>query len=736
MSSTHSSNPLTGAPKSPIRLSDVLIILRQRWPIGAGVGLVLAVIAAVFQMNQTPIYQSNARLMVEINPEKMMQLQDVVQGDTSPMVYDTIINALLERMRSGSMAAVVLENMTDEQLDQLREYYPDAPTYITETGRELPMLSGQILGAVTASWNPGVQTIIISAKHPDPRIARIIAEAYTEALILMQNTRLEERTGDVLAFLEEQSAELQEKLEQGEIELQQFRSEQSLSSVEGSMELMVQNLAQLRGALTGKKVELIALENRIDKIDAAGGDMDALLEISYIAGRSRISAPLTALEEARTRREVLSETYGRRHPIMLENEAVIDTRRRALERAVSEIVAEIRQDFEVTQSGYDSLLKELRQTEAEALELDRMAIDYRVLERKLDVQKQIFDVVSQQFTTTDMASQFDMASISILDNAGLPGKPISPDPQKAFLLAGFLFAACFFGFPIALEMSDNRLKTFADIENFVGKPVYGDIKRFRKKDRKELFNAVLNNDEDLAESFRSIYSSLKLQSDCGPPYVLLVTSSVPAEGKTFIASNLAAVFSRHQMRVLLVDCDFRRPTLHRSFELKNDVGVIEWVESDAPLPVIDAISGDERLGISAVTENLHVLPSGGSTKDPTEIIGHARFNRLMSRLKEAYDVLIIDTPPCGLFPDAALAADFADQTLFVAKQKETTRQKVRFAVNRLERSNAPVGGVVLNQISGSAVATGYGYDGQNYSYAYGYERDQDKYRQYYAKRPD
>lgn len=726
----------TTQAKSILRPGDIIHILRQRWPIGAAIGIVLGLVVTMVQLNETPMYRSGAKLMVEIDPDKMVQVQDMTRSSQAGRIYDTIINAYLERLRSRSMATVVLEGMNERQIAALLEYYPDVPKYTNEAGDEFPQVNGMILGAVSTFWNPNVQTITITAEHPDPKIAQIIVQAYSDSLILMQSSRLEERTGQILTFLEEQSKELQNQLAQGEVELQEFRSEQNLSSVEGSIDLVTQSLSQLRSSLTAKKIDLIALENQITQIDAAEENIESLLEISFITNRDRVSSSLIALQEAETSRKVLAQTYGRRHPIMVENQAVIDTRTSTLERAIQEIIAEIRQDFEVTKTGYDSLLNELKETEAQALELDRMAIDYRVLERKLDVQKQMFDVVAQQFTNTDISSRFDMASIEILDAASLPGEPFSPDAQKAFMMGGFLFFACLIGIPIGLEMLDNRLKTFADIENFVGKPVYGDIKRFRDKSDKELSNAVLGNDEDLAESFRGIYSSLKLYTEIKPPYALIVTSSLPSEGKTFVACNVAAAFSKHQMRTILVDCDLRRPSVHRQFALKNDVGVIEWIESDAKLPTIDNLTSDPHLGIHVINDNLHVLCSGGSTKEPTEIIGHERFNRLISRLKEAYDAVIIDTPPAGLFPDASLAADFAGQTLFVAKHKQVSRQKVRFAVNRLERSNAPVAGVVLNHITGHSVATGYGYYGQNYSYAYGYERDQEKYKSYYEAKPE
>ena len=725
--------PLGGG--SPIQLLDVINIVRQRWRLGLGLGLILAVAVATFMLSKPPQYRAQATMVVEINPEKMIQLNDVVKSNENVRVYDTIINAYLERLKSNSMADLVLESMTPQQLAVLERAYPDVAHYATEDGRELPLLAGRLQRAMQSSWNPSVQVVTISAVHGNPEVAKIVVDAYCDSFVQLQSNRQEERTSQILGFLEEQSEGLQAKLEEGEAQLQQYRSDQNLGSIKGSIDLVAQRLGQLSSAMTEKKVSLIAARNQLEQINAAEGELDQLIQIAFISGRPRISDSFSQLEDARSQQKILAETYGRRHPVMIENQATIDLFASSLDRAVKEAVKEIHNEYESIESGYASLQTEMKEAEAEALELDRLAIDYRVLERKLDVQRQIFDVVSEQFTTTDVSSQFDMASIRMLDQAILPDEPFSPNPKKAFVLAGFVFFACFLGLPVGLELLDNRLKTFADIEGYVGKPVYGDIHKLKGRSDHDLSQAVLNNDEMLSEAFRAIYSSLKLYTDCKPPYSLIVTSSLPSEGKTFVASNLAQTFARHQMKVLLIDCDLRRPSVHRQFKLKNDTGVITWVDSQAALPTSDGLLTDEHLGITKMSDNLFVLPSGGSTKQPTEIIGHERFDRLMSRLKDHFDVVITDIPPSGLFPDAALVADFAEQTLFVAKQNEVTRQKVRFAVNRLERTNAPVAGVVLNQISGNSVASGYGYYGQNYSYAYGYERDQSKYQSYYAEQP-
>ena len=186
----------------------------------------------------------------------------------------------------------------------------------------------------------------------------------------------------------------------------------------------------------------------------------------------------------------------------------------------------------------------------------------------------------------------------------------------------------------------------------------------------------------------------------------------------------------HKYKVLLVDCDLRRPTLDRNFAKNNEVGLIKWILNSESILDAKSIVQSPELGISAISKNLDLLCAGGSTNCPTEVLGDPRFNDLVSALKETYDVIIFDTPPVGLFPDATLVADHAMATLFVTRQNQVSRQKLRYSVSVMDRTEAPVVGVVFNGLKDVRSVVGFGrYDGSYYGY--GYEQDATQYNKYY-----
>ena len=378
------------------------------------------------------------------------------------------------------------------------------------------------------------------------------------------------------------------------------------------------------------------------------------------------------------------------------------------------------------------------EAEYEARRLESLSIEYRVLARKVDAQREIFDRITSRFNETSIAQQMNLTTMHILDYATLPNKPVWPDTKKIALASIFIFLALFIGVPFGVEFFDNRLRTFADIEGFAGKLILGDVPEIQAMTELEIAQVANNLNKDIAECFRSIFGFIRLNAgDLLSPHTFLFTSSVPTEGKSVVVSNMGYVFSAHGFKTILVDFDLRRPSVHKYNDMNNLKGLVEWFRSGDPLA--DNIMLDPLLGIQKVPAagDYYTLTSGGSTRHASEIIGHDRMDLLISRLRQEFDIILFDTPPVGVFQDAIIAADYADHSIFVARQNVTTRQKTRHSISLMDRSEAPVLGVVFNGVKDIKVAAGLGGSygnsdsyGEQYSYSYG--RSSDRYKKYYS----
>jgi len=479
------------------------------------------------------------------------------------------------------------------------------------------------------------------------------------------------------------------------------------------------------------------VESYRNQINAAGDNLDLIMNLPFVGGKLNVAEIYNELQDLKTEQRILAETYLERHPLMVENLAA----QKAVSEALWMAIRQGSQEYTVEEARITeelaSLNAELDAAKEESRRLESLAIEYRVLSRKVEAQRDIFDRITSRFNETSVSQQINSTTIRILDLAALPREPVWPDVKKIGLASILLFGFIFVGLPFGIELLDNRLRSFDDIERYVGKQILGDIPLNKNKNAESMAQLSQSDDVTERESLATIYGSLRMSlGTFSKPLSLVVTSSVPSEGKSIIASNLAATLAGQGYKTLVIDCDLRRPSQHRYHSLDNRLGLMEWLRSDSPIAA--DLMADSQLGIRALGESgkHFLLSSGGSTTHSGSILEDPRMDQLVSRLKQEFDILIFDTPPVGVFHDAALVGDYADHCVFVARQNVTTRQKTRHSVNLMDRSRAKVLGVIFNGVTNlRAAAGGSGSYAGSYSerYQYGYGKDVENYQKGYAK---
>ena len=733
------SKPTHHSERQLVSLRDLLNIVWQRWILASSMGFALAGLFAIFLLNQTAQYTAEASIIVELNADNVVNVQEVVEsGVQNSSLLSSAMNTHIERLKSRMMAQNVLDTLSDQQHKRLVSSFIGQSDEIKE-GEPLPdasiFLAGKMLDV---SLKPDSQVLRIAYTHTDRHLAKLIADRYASRYIRIQLELRGESTDQAVEFLDEQAYELRARLEADEEALQEYRDKNDLVTVEQNQLVVTERLRDLNSVITTARVRMLSAESRMKQIDAAEGQLDQLMNIPFIGGRSNIERIYSDLQALKTEADVLSGTYLERHPKAVENL----TKQRAVEKvlwlAIRQASNEVDIERQTTVDELDSLQSKLDEAEYEARRLERLSIEYRVLARKVDAQREIFDRITSRFNETSIAQQINLTTMHILDYATLPNNPVWPDTKKVALASIFIFLALFIGIPFGVEFFDNRLRTFADIEGFAGKLILGDIPEMQGMTELEIAQVANNLNKDMAECFRSIFGFIRLNAgELPPPHTFLFTSSVPTEGKSVVVSNMGYVFSAHGFKTILVDFDLRRPSVHKYNDTDNLKGLVEWFRSGDPLA--DDIMLDPFLGIRKVPDagDFYILTSGGSTRQASEIIGHDRMDLLISRLRQEFDIILFDTPPVGVFQDAIIAADYADHSIFVARQNVTTRQKTRHSISLMDRSEAQVLGVVFNGVKDVKVAAGLGGSygnsesyGAQYSYSYG--RSSDRYKKYYS----
>ena len=311
--------------------------------------------------------------------------------------------------------------------------------------------------------------------------------------------------------------------------------------------------------------------------------------------------------------------------------------------------------------------------------------------------------------------------------AAQPSAPYTPDKNQIRQSGFMIFFSVFFALPILLEFVDNRVKSPWDVEVFVGHDLIGGIPKISDVEERERPLIVGNDlDDGLTESFRSMYSRIQMNSNTDYPKVLLVTSAIPSEGKSLISANLAFSCANHGRKTILVDFDLRRPGLHNLCNIANEKGIVTLVN--------EVVKGSKDIdthiqeSLHKTHPNLHVLPSGGKTRAATEMLERAEFDLVMNKLRQIADVIIVDSPPIGLFPDSLAIARKVDEVLFVTRYGKVSRKVAKSLLENIKETGANVLGVVLNDLP-QKKTPGYYYSGY---YGYGYFRYK-YYNKYYGK---
>ena len=284
-------------------------------------------------------------------------------------------------------------------------------------------------------------------------------------------------------------------------------------------------------------------------------------------------------------------------------------------------------------------------------------------------------------------------------------RKIDPPPDGTFAVGNQrIFPAAhgtswiFVGVAIGLSFIDDRIKSAWDVEHYIGVNLLGIIPDLSSLKDEEKYTMVLNNRQAPgSESFLSVYSSVKIHSKLDFPKSILITSTIPGEGKTLVSSNVAGSFARHGKRTLLVDGDLRRPMLHRHFGHENEAGIIPWFNAGATFT--RNLGQDPHLGILPISANLSLLRSGGRSKSPTEILESKAFADLLARLKRFYELVVVDSPPLGAVTDSLLIAQRTDEVIYVCRFNRAYKKHIRLYVKALRSGRNEVLGIVLNGLT-------------------------------------
>ena len=695
--------------ESELSLRDMWhIFLKRRWTV-LGCTALVAVVALIWALLQTPLYRSTATLQIESSALRIMNMEGVEAIDASTDFMATQIELLKSRgvavravrqlglvsddafqnagSRSGGLAGIF-------SLFRSKGDKP-APNARSLESREAEAVS-RVMGdrqVVPVGYS---QIVHISFVSPDPVVAEKVANGLAAAFMEANLSRRDENSKYARTFLEDRLAQLKLKLEDSERAQIHFAQQQRLASVDQNTSLAGTNLQQLNNALGIATADRIRAESRWHQAEAVGGVSSDALKSPMLDKLRETRADLKA--EYESKRSMFKPDY----PEMQQ-----------LARRIAEVEARIKEesgsfataakaDYEAAHANETLLREQVANLQSELLDLQGRSVQFNILKRESDTNRQLYDALLQRYKEIGVAGGGASNNVSLVDSA-LPGDRFKPDIGRSALIGLLLGLMLSFALAMLLERLDETIKTPDDIERHLRLPVIGVVPKVADG----LLAAMADDPRSsFSEAYRSLRTGLQYATEAGAPKILLVTSAVEGEGKSTTALMLARKFAQLGVKVLLIDADLRKPSLHKRLNVDIGNGLSEYLSGQADGPDLFKPTSHE---------NLCVVTSGATPSNPAELLAAARFRSLLTVAARTFDQIIIDGPPLLGLADAPIIANAADGTLIAIEAGNARVGVLRGALKRLFAVRAQIIGALLVKYDPKAAGHGYGY-----GYGYGY----------------
>jgi succinoglycan biosynthesis transport protein ExoP len=700
-----------------IHLKDYLrIILKRKWIIGTSTVIVLT-LAVLSSMNKEPYYRAAVRLSIEKQDANVVLFPNMAFPFYDPDYYQTQYTIL----RSRPLAERVIKKLRLQESPEFRASPRRTLNFdikawvfwLLKKANPLRLFRGpssakgtiQSDGARSKGVNPGLINAFIGRLDVSPmkdtkmvvdlsftgRYPHIIADivnAIAEEYINMTMEAKIDAAQKMMQKLNEQLAQQKKKVEESEIALHKYKERQNIVSLEERQNIVVQRLSQLNALVTGAKTERIAIETRYKELKKLSSQPEMIESLPSILSNPMIQQLKTDYVSLQRKYSELSKKYGEKHPRIMDIRSQIGLMKQKIALEVRKNVNSLMTEYKVTQSREATLIEALEEQKKEALELNRKAIEYKILERDSESNRQMYNVLITKMKEVDLSSDLKSTNIRVIDPAQIPGSPIGPKRGFNILFAVFIGLGLGMAFAFFLEYIDTSVKTPEDIKR-VQIPYMGFIPTFHPNGHTEL---IVQDDPKslISEAYRTMRTGLLFSGSKPSPQFIQVTSPGPQEGKTVTAANVATVMAQSGSRVLLMDCDMRKPRIHEIFGIPNSHGLSDLL-----------LDGDEGFSCIKKTKvpNLDLIPCGTIPANPSELLSSKRMQRLLTLLSEKYDRIIMDSPPVLAVTDSIVLSRLMEGIILVVGAGASSKSGVARAVELLKEVNARICGAVLNNLN-------------------------------------
>jgi succinoglycan biosynthesis transport protein ExoP len=665
------------------------VILERRWLVIATF-ISVFVLCLIYLYKAEKVYQAVVQLEIEREGANVVAVRDPFQVDAREQDY---LQTQYKKLKSRTL---ILEVINELHLDE-------DPRYTKKYDKVKAVFDDIQIEPVRLS-----RLVFIRVEHTKPKQAQAIANKLVERFVYRNLDQKKEQSLEALTSLRSEIDIQKLKVSEAEQKLQEYRAQIGSVSVEDSQNIVYQDLLMAGKTTVEAEGKAIAAEELNKKVQRLLTDPTNKVDIESIP-QVTTDKLIQGLKEQLAMRQAdlrsLTNVYGTNWPTIVSMQNAIDELKQKIVAAASNTVAAIELDSLIANSQFQELTNWRSRLETNLIALGTKRVAYSRLSQEADQARNSYVRVLQAAEDLNVAIHNKINNMNVVDRAYEPIKPVKPRTLLTLFLGFFggLAAAC--GLAFFVNYLDDSIKTQDDVEAYLRLPFLGYVPNIKSNSVIERdLQAHVHPQSTAAEGFRTIRAAVSLMPNADKYHVLVVTSTIPSEGKSLLASNLAIVTAQTGLKTLLVDADLRRPSVHKAFQLHSPIGLSAFLN--------ETVSSMDEIVHTTEVPNLDVICAGAIPSNPSELAGSKRMRQFLQEAKGRYDRVFVDCPPVSAVSDPLVLSAMADGVLFLTKFNKIRREHARKSIQRIQDAGIHLLGVVLNDIDFE------GKDSYYYSYYY------------------
>jgi succinoglycan biosynthesis transport protein ExoP len=722
------------APRDPHLIDYLLVLRKHQWLILTFLVTVVTLVSiATFKMK--PVYEATARIEIDRDTPGVLPFQ-AVNADAA---YDDLQNYIETESKVLQSDTLAMETIKRLNLINDPAFGADPTKHeilpVLSTTAE-PIARPGILSAFEGSLSvrpvPNTRLLDVTFEATDGTLAARILNTHLEEFKRQNFNNHVSSSQDASGFLTGELDETRQKFEAAEEKRLKYERENQIWTVDEKQNITTQKLSEIDKELTGAESDRI--KKQADYDTAKTGNLDA---VPAIRESTQISSLTGKQSDLRQQYIAESNRLGPNFPTVKSLAEQIKNLDQLVANEKKNIIGRIEQEYLTAQQRETLLTRELDKQKVEANRMAEKLVDYNVLVRDAEANKQLYDGLSQKLREAGISAGLHPANIKVIDPAMVPSGPSRPNRARNILMAFLVGLVGGLGLAFLREYMDNTVKTPDDIERLAKLPSLAVVPSFaslegpKRSRMSKLLNSASANGKDMnvelvsysmpqsqvSEAFRSLRTSLLLSQAGHPPQVILVSSALPREGKTTAAVNLAVTLAQLGDRTLLIDADLRKPGVTRALSLPEGkyAGLSSYLAGVSSMDLVTVPH--------PVIPNLCVVPTGPIPPNPADLLSSARMQQGINELRSEYKFIVVDSPPVMAATDAVILSVLVDGVLLVVRSGETPKEAFSRTRDLLAGVKCRMLGVLLNAVDSKAPDYYYSYRYYPYSYG-GYSQEE------------